>query len=355
MRMNNKFDVLCFGEILIDFVAEQNSTCLKSVNSFLKAAGGAPANVAVGIAKLGGRVAFAGRVGNDPMGRFLADTLGKYRIDTSALQVDPAISTPLAFVSVSEEGERDFCFFRHHSADSRLEFSEETKRAIESSRLFHFGSFTMSSYCSRKATTDALDHAKVAGTLVSFDPNIRLSVWSDEDSCRKVVLSVMPKADIVKVSEEEAVFLGQTDSLQEAAERLIMLGPKIVVITRGKNGSCIATREGFVEVGNFPHSPVDATGAGDGFWAAFLFAFARYVEPQELGRTIPAQMLYRMGLFANAVGTMTTQSRGAIPSLPDVQQVDTFLAEELAQVKQTNLRASYLELREFLGGSVAFT
>lgn len=353
--MNKKFDVLCFGEILIDFVAQQNSSCLKSVNSFLKAAGGAPANVAVGIAKLGGCVSFAGRVGNDPMGLFLADTLHKYNINTAALQIDPAASTPLAFVTVSEEGERDFCFFRHHSADLRLDFDETTKRAIEASRLFHFGSFTMSSFDSRRSTTQALDYAKVAGTLVSFDPNIRLNVWSDEETCRNVVLTVMPKADIVKVSDEEARFLTQSNSLQGATKRLIDMGPKIVVVTKGRDGSCIATREDFIEIGNFPHAPVDTTGAGDGFWAAFLYTFSRCVEPQKLGRTIPAHMLYRMGLFANAVGTLTTQSRGAIPSLPDIQQVDTFLLEALARVEQTGLRASYTELREFLGDSVAVT
>src|SRR5437764_13192160 len=165
--------VICLGEALIDFVADVHGVSIEDCPGFRKAAGGAPANVAVGVARLGRTSAFAGKVGEDPFGRFLERTLAENGVDTSPMRFDAEARTGLAFVSLMEDGERDFVFYRHPSADMRLRPDELPQDLFDGARIFHFGSITLISEPSRSTTLEALRRARSAGCRISFDPNLR--------------------------------------------------------------------------------------------------------------------------------------------------------------------------------------
>lgn len=327
--MNRHYDVLSLGELLIDFVAQDRADSLECVTGFSKASGGAPANVAVGIARLGGCSAFSGRVGADPMGRFLKHTLDAYHVSTDLLQVDPAAPTPLAFVSLSESGERDFCFFRHMSADMNLVYSTKLAEALSDALIFHFGSFSMSAPKSRETTLSAVSAAKQNQTLISFDPNVRGTVWPDLDVCRENIFFVMDQVHLLKVSDEELLFLCGEDDAESNLRKLHEMGPEVIVVTKGKHGCAISVNGMLINVGNFPHKALDTTGAGDGFWSAFLFAVSRYLNKGMPLLGISEQVYHGIGVFSNAVATLVTQSYGAMSGLPDLPQVKAFLQTEL--------------------------
>ena len=327
--MDKSTDLVCLGELLIDFMAQAHCESLESVKGFTKAAGGAPANVAVGASKLGARSAFAGCVGDEPMGSFLATTLEAEGVDLTALERSAEHLTALAFVSISNVGERDFCFFRQESADMHLPFGDTQKAAIARSRLFHFGSFTLSAPVSRANTLEALAFAEEQGLLISFDPNIRETVWADLETCRREILPLIGRAHVLKVSEEEAYFLSGECVLAEAASKLASIGPSIVIVTLGRDGCLMCTTHQSLRVPNFNYKAVDATGAGDGFWSGFLFGLLRIVQTAQELPEIPSKTLRMLGVLGNASGTLATQGYGAIPSLPDLEQLATFLRREL--------------------------
>ena len=320
-------DVLCLGELLIDFVAQQASRSLEEVESFLQAAGGAPANVAVALSRLSGRAGFLGRVGDDPFGRFLTETLRKNAVQTEAMQVDPRSPTPLAFVSIDHQRKRDFCFIRHDAADEHIAFDDTAAATLAGARMLHFGSFTLSAPDSREATLQAVAFAREKGIRVSFDPNIRTTIWPSLDDCVRSVMEALPSADLLKVSQEEAALLtGGENDVNAQADALLERGPSLVVVTLGKFGCHVATRKEHVNVRGFVVPPVDTTGAGDGFWGGMLYALAVVPGVLENPGAVDGRFLADAGSLANAVGAVTTQTRGAIPSLPSRQSLVAFLS-----------------------------
>src|SRR4051794_18734680 len=212
--------VICLGEALIDFVADVHGVSLEDCPGFRKAAGGAPANVAVGVARLGQTSAFAGKVGDDPFGRFLERTLAENGVDTTPMRFDPEARTGLAFVSLLENGERDFVFYRHPSADMRLRPDELPVELFSGARVFHFGSISLISEPSRAATLAAARAARNCGCIVSYDPNLRLPLWPSAEAARAAMLDAVPLADVVKISDEEAAFL-TGEAPAATAERLL--------------------------------------------------------------------------------------------------------------------------------------
>jgi fructokinase len=171
------FDVVACGELLIDFVSTESGVTLAEAPAFKKAAGGAPANVAVGLARLGYRAGFLGQVGDDDFGHFLADTLGQAGVDTNGLRFTGAARTALAFVSLRSDGERSFVFYRHPSADMLWRPEDVNAAYAGSTRIFHYGSISLIGEPSRSATLAALGYARNAGALISYDPNLRLALW----------------------------------------------------------------------------------------------------------------------------------------------------------------------------------
>lgn len=311
---------LCLGELLVDFVPTVTGSGLTDAPAFVKAPGGAPGNVAVGLARLGVTSAFMGQVGDDAFGHFLADTLAANGVDVGPLRFSSAARTALAFVSLRTDGEREFMFYRHPSADMLFEIQAVDLAAIQRVRLLHFGSISLIGEPARSATLYAIHAAQVAGCLISYDPNLRLPLWPDADAARDGMWLGLQQAHIVKLSDEESAFLTGLDDVQAAARALWHDALQLLIITQGRAGCSYFTSAFSGAVASFPVAAIDATGAGDGFMAGLLQGVL--AEPGILHDEARLRELCR---FANAVGALTTLERGAIPALPQRQQVLDFL------------------------------
>jgi fructokinase len=303
--------VVSLGELLIDFVSQETGVSVGEAKGFKKAAGGAPANVAAAIARLGHKAAFMGQVGDDPFGHFLAGVLASEGVDVRGLRFSSAARTALAFVSLREDGERSFVFYRHPSADMLLKPGELPLDVIDEYRFFHFGSITLIGEPSRSATFEAVQYARDKGLTISYDPNLRLALWESEDAARAGMLSGLEYANIVKVSAEEVEFLtGGSDIAplwRDATE--------MIVVTQGAAGSIAFTKDGGrTEMPGIGVKSIDTTGAGDAFLAGLLHGLMEHPDDWKLHL---AEILH----FANAVGALTTTKRGAIPALPSRKKV----------------------------------
>jgi fructokinase len=320
--------VLCLGEALIDFVADTAGVSLAEVPGFHKAPGGAPANVAVGLARLGVPAAFVGKVGDDPFGRFLRDTFAAAGVDTRPMLLSSEALTGLAFVSLMANGERDFMFYRNPSADMLLRWDEVPESLFTGARILHHGSITLIGEPSRTATVVATANAREAGCLVSYDVNLRLPLWESEAAAREGIKDGLIGVHIVKVSEEEGEFLFDTRTPEETAAKLLLGGARLVVVTRGAAGVyCrwwLGDQLQELHVPGFSVGAVDTTGAGDGFVAALLAG----VLAEPALEQIPPERMQPILTLANAVGALTCTRKGAIPALPTRAEVERFLAEQ---------------------------
>ena len=313
-------DAICLGELLIDFVPTVTGTDLISAPAFKKAAGGAPGNVAVGLQQLGINTAFIGKVGDDPFGHFLIKTLSDSGINVSSIRYSAEARTALAFVSLKADGDREFMFYRHPSADMLLTEDEIDVDAIKAAKLLHFGSISLIGQPSRDASLYAVETARKAGCQISYDPNLRLDLWPGEAAAHEGLLLGLSLANIVKISEDEAEFLSGFSDLDKAVNKLWHDDLQLMVVTRGKNGCRYYTADFRGEADGFEVEAVDATGAGDGFVAGLLQGILKH--PETLNN--PEQLSKLCG-FANAVGAITTTRRGAIPALPEFEEVEKFL------------------------------
>jgi fructokinase len=314
-------DAICLGELLIDFVPTVTGTTLIDAPAFRKAPGGAPANVAVGLARLGVPSAFMGKVGDDPFGHFLANTLAETGVDTGPLCYSSEARTALAFVSLRADGEREFMFYRHPSADMLFTPEEVDEAALRSARLLHFGTISLISEPSRAATLHAIEVARDAGCLTSCDPNLRLALWPDPAAAREGLLLGISKAEVVKISDEELRFLTGSDDPAAARQQLWHDRLQLMVVTLGAAGCVYFTPTFDGVVVGFSVAAIDATGAGDGFVAGLLQGLL-------MDRGVPGNeaRLRELCRLANAVGALATTERGAIPALPTMERVRTFLA-----------------------------
>ena len=315
-------EAICLGELLIDFVPTQTGMNLRAVPGFNRVAGGAPANVVVGLKRFGIDSAFMGKVGDDAFGHFLAATLEQEGVNIDNLTFSDEARTALAFIALDEHGEREFMFYCHPSADMLFSVDDVDADAIRAASLVHFGSLSLRPAPVREATLHALDIARDAGRLISYDPNLRLSLWDSEDDARAGMLLGLSKAQIVKMSEDEVAFLGADGDLDDSIEALWHDALKLVVVTRGGRGCRFFSADARADVPSLPVSVVDTTGAGDGFVAGLLQGIVK--DSAVLNDPAKLQQLCR---FANAVGALTTTSYGAIPALPSLQQVLDFIDE----------------------------
>src|SRR5437588_1532950 len=316
---NHVLDVVTCGELLIDFVAMETGTTLGQASLFKKAPGGAPANVAVAVARLGHRAGFLGQVGEDEFGHFLAETLQHNGVDIDGLRFSSQARTALAFVSLLADGERDFMFYRHPSADM-LWHSEQVDQAdVARARIFHYGSISLIHEPSHSATLTALAYAKSNGALLSYDPNLRLPLWPSVDAARAGILNGWQHAEVIKVSEEELAFLSEQDTLEGAARSLWHPHLRLLVVTQGKAGCTYFTTDTHGHVPGFAVSPRDTTGAGDGFVAGMLTGLL------EGKLTWDKAVIEKALLLRNAVAALTHTGVGAISSLPTMAEVQSLL------------------------------
>jgi fructokinase len=327
--------VLTLGELLIDFISLESGVSLQDAPGFLKAPGGAPANVAVALNRLGVRSGFFGKVGEDPFGRFLAETLRREGVDLSGLTFTKKARTALAFVSLREDGERDFHFYRDPSADMLFHPRDLDTRSLQEAAGLHYGSISLIADPARQATLTALEIVRQAHGFLSYDPNIRLPLWPSPEAAREGALLGWQQAQIIKLSAEELSFLTQTaypfpDSaaLQRTARSLWTDPLEILLVTQGKAGCTVLTPTAAQYVPGFRVQSVDTTGAGDGFMAGFLAKWILEQEAETPGCSRPLETLQACCQFANAAGALTTLKKGAIPAFPDMNQVQTFLTAQ---------------------------
>ena len=312
---------LCIGELLIDFVSTTPDVNLAEAPGFVKAPGGAPANVAVGLAKLGIDAGFIGKVGADPFGDFLTETLKQNHVDTTYLIAGETSRTTLAFVATRSDGMKDITFYRHPGADIQLSPDEIDTDYIKSAELFHYGSVSLSHSPTREATLKAIKCAKDTGAFISYDPNLRLMLWDNADDAKQWIWEVMPYADVVKISEEEWEFITDDTELASGIERILGLGVKLLVVTLGEQG-CYYTNgkvDGYVD--GYSVDVVDTLGAGDAFVAAML---AQLMKQTELA-TLTNDEIDDIMRYANAAGALATQKVGVIPALPTHEEISQFL------------------------------
>lgn len=318
--MNTAYpELVCIGEILADMT--QTSVDPHGFPVYTAFPGGAPANVAVAAARLGGRTAFIGKTGCDALGHFLSDALRQNQVDTSGLLQDPAAPTTMALVSIDRSGERDFTFLRSPGADTLLCAEELPIDIISHCKILHFGSVSLTSEPARSAVFAAAEAAKAAGAAVSFDPNYRAALWSWEDALPQI-RRALALADIVKVSEEELKLLTGTGHPAEGSRRLAELGCKLILVTLGADGAFCRRGDKTCQVPAYPVSVVDTNGAGDAFFGAVLW--------QGLGLDllhVPSVRLCQILSFASAAAAITVGRSGAAAALPSLEEVCLFLAQ----------------------------
>jgi fructokinase len=319
--------VVAFGEILIDFVPTVAGVSLADAPAFKKAPGGAPANVAVGVSRLGGNAAFIGKVGDDEFGHMLVEVLKTNHVNTKGMRFDSQARTALAFVTLKECGEREFMFYRNPSADMLMVPSELDEGLIRRSTIFHYGSISLISEPVRSTHMAAMKLAKESGSLMSYDPNLRLALWPSPEAALSGIRSIWNEADIIKVSDEEVKFLtnGGDDKKDEVVMQLWHDKLKLLVVTDGPDGVRYYTSEFRGRVRSFKVATIDTTGAGDAFVAGLLH---RVVNNKDV---LVNETALRSALqFACACGAITTMERGAIPAMPDLATVDKFIRANCA-------------------------
>ena len=314
-------DIICLGEALIDMVA-QNLGDLAHATGFDKAPGGAPANVAAGVGILGGDVGFIGKVGRDPWGECIEETLSGCGVDTSHLVRTEEEFTRLAFVARKDDGGHDFLFHGKRGADELLAPEDLAQSYIADASIFHFGSITTIHDPARLATYEAVKFAREAGLLVSYDPNLRPALWPDLKQALDQMTLAMALVDLVKVSGEELRFLTDTDDLAIGAEKLYDLGPALVTVTLGAEGCFYYHTNAVGTVPGFRVEVEDTVGCGDAFVAGMLLLLNEC--ERDLADLTPDD-LERICRFANAAAAITATGSGAIPALPARGEVEELL------------------------------
>ncbi len=311
--------VFCIGELLIDFVAEKQGNDLSKADVFTKKAGGAPANVACAIAKLGGLGKFIGCVGIDQFGSFLLSVLEDNHVDVSLAQRSKTFTT-IAFVSIAENGERDFVFSR--GADKKLKYDSKVKSSFKEN-IVHFGAATaLLGGDLEEAYGRYFFDALTQDAFISFDPNFRGDLWKGEEEIFiKKCMPFVQKAHLCKFSLEEAELLSGKTDLEECCAILHEVGTKVIAITLGGDGTLLSTENTKHTIPSIKVKPVDTTGAGDAFIGCLLYQIAALHDPMEILENIA--LLIDMVKIANKAGAITTTNFGAIPSLPTRDQLHT--------------------------------
>ncbi len=318
-------EVTSIGEAFIDFVSPQPSNDLSTAKHFMKNAGGAPANVAVGLARLGIRTAFVGKVGRDSFGRFVKNELKRYGVETRWIVGDPKYKTRLAFVAVAKNGDRDFEFWENDPADQHLLGKEIDLDAICRSKIINIGPFLLLNAVTKKAAFSIARTAKKRNRWICFDPNIRMSLWRDKTGAIAIYQTMIRKTNVLRLNEDEAQLLTGEKSLKDAVKALLLMGPQLVVVTKDKKGCLFATRKYRGDVQGFSVDAADTTGCGDGFLAGLLAGIIRSQKPLD---NLSHQNLIDICTTANAVGALVATKQGAIAAMPSLNRVKQFLRRQ---------------------------
>lgn len=313
--MAKKYDVIALGELLIDFT--MNGQSEQGNNMFEACPGGAPCNVLALLNKMGKKTAFIGKVGKDQFGALLRDTITEAGIDASNLMVDENVNTTLAFVHTFPDGDREFSFYRNPGADMMLTADEVNPEVVKDTKVFHFGTLSMTHEGVREATKKAVETAKANGCLVSFDPNLRPPLWRSLDLAKEQMEYGFGKCDILKISDNEIQFVSGKEDYDEGIAYLQeTYNIPLILLTMGKDGSRAYYKGMRVERPGFSVKAIETTGAGDTFCGSSL----NYLVDHDF-ENLTEQQLGEMLTFANAAAALVTTKKGAIKAMPVKEEV----------------------------------
>lgn len=318
--MEKIYDVTALGELLIDFAMDGKSE--QGNDKFEACPGGAPCNVLAMLSKLGRKTAFLGKVGNDQFGKLLKETIEEVGIESKGLRMDDEVHTTLAFVHTFPDGDRDFSFYRNPGADMMLTEDEIDYDMIRQAKIFHLGTLSMTDEPVRSATKKALDVAKEAGCLISFDPNLRPPLWSSLELAKEMMEYGFGYCDILKISDNEIQFVSGKEDYDEGIQYLQeKYHIPLILLTMGKDGSRAYYKGMRVERAGFTVDAIETTGAGDTFCGSSLNGvlerdFENMTE-EDLGEILT---------FANAAAALITTKKGAIRSMPEKEDAEKLAA-----------------------------
>ena len=317
------YDVTAIGELLIDFATKGSNDAGYPVMEANP--GGAPGNFLAALTAYGQRTAFLGKVGDDAFGHLLLNTLSAAGIETRGIVTDPSVFTTLAFVTFSPEGDRSFSFARKPGADTCLTFEELDLSLIDESRLFHFGTLSLTGEPVRTATQKAVAYARERGKRVTFDPNLRLPLWESEAEAREQILWGLHQADVVKISDNEVDFLWGCGEEEGGRRLLTEFGVKLAMVTLGPKGCYLTNGKYAVHAPCPPANTIDTTGAGDIFGGS---AVSRFLEIGKEPEDLTDADLMDIAAFASMASSLSTEKRGGIPAIVPLETVRAALAKQ---------------------------
>lgn len=316
-------DVVCLGEALVDFLPERRGARVRDVKLWTPCLGGAPANVAVGIARLGAKSGLVGVTGDDEFGHFLKDNLRREGVEVKHLRQTDEGKTGLGFVSLTMQGERSFTFYRTRAAETFLDTRDThgAQKLLRKSKIVHAGTNSLIHPEAREAVLEELTRAYEAGQLTSTDPNLRLHLWKDPRILQKLLAKLFTRCAIVKLSEEEIEFVSGTSDIESALDWLEKRGVLLSVVTLGPRGAAIRFRGETRIVPTKKVKVVDTTGAGDGFTSGLLFGISQNYADRVALEAADFDALEGHARLGCLVGTHVVTKIGAVAGLPTARQL----------------------------------
>ncbi|MDD3415438.1 MAG: carbohydrate kinase [Lachnospiraceae bacterium] len=308
--------LLAIGEALIDFIPQESGKAMKDVSGFSPAVGGAPANVCGAYRKLGGEAGMITQLGQDPFGDKIVEAFQSWEIDCSYLSRTTKANTSLAFVALKEDGNREFSFYRKPGADMLLEETAIQKEWFTDTYALHFCSVSLGDFPMKQTHKRAIAYATQAGAIISFDPNLRMALWEKPEDLKKAVLEFLPLAHIVKISDEELSFLTGKEKIEDALPMLFKGNVKLVIFTKGADGSEAYTANAKAATPGYPVKAFDTTGAGDAFIGSFLYQLSEAKIGVQNLDALTAEQMEAFLDFSSKYCSKSVLKAGAIASYP---------------------------------------
>lgn len=313
--MENK-KLIAIGEALIDFIPNKTGCSFDEVTAFAPKVGGAPANVCGAFTKLGGASAMITQLGDDPFGKKILREFEFYGIDTAAVSFTDKANTALAFVSLEQDGNRTFSFYRKPSADMLLQPSQIREEWFREAYALHFCSVSLGDFPMKDAHVRAIEYARKNHAIISFDPNLRFPLWDDLDKLKARVNEFIPLCDVLKISDEELTFITGEEDIEKAVPQLLEKGVKLILFTCGSQGAYAFTRHAKAFAPSQKVKAVDTTGAGDGFIGSFLWKLREKAVTLDNLQDVDTAALTECLAFSNQFCALSVQKEGAIASYP---------------------------------------
>lgn len=320
-------DIICLGEVIVDMIAMDPDAGLGGTRGFYKFPGGATANVAVGICRMGGQSGFLGAQADDHFGRYLMDAIKKEGVDVSRMNIRPGEISVIGFLSVKSDQTKEVIFYRDPSSEIFLKPEEIDSEYFQSAKIFHFGIICMGSDARRETTRKCLKVAKENGCLVSLDVNYRPHAWPSHETARRYFYEALEHVDILKIADEEWPLLFENEWDKRGEAELLDKGVKIIVISEGIRGATLVTPDVRISVPAFNINSIETTGAGDAFTASSLSSIVGKLKEgskiYELDEDDWREILRK----ANAAGGLACTKPGAIPAIPTMKEIESLLEE----------------------------